>query len=105
MVCGCHLEGPYISAEDGPRGAHPREHVRHADWNEFQQLQEISGNRIKLVTLAPEVDGALDFIRTAVASGVVISIGHTAASPEQIRAAVDAGARLRRTHLGNGSAR
>lgn len=102
MVCGCHLEGPYISREDGPRGAHPLEHVRAADWGEFQRLQEISGNRIKLVTIAPEVDGALEFIREAVAVGVVISIGHTAATPEQIRAAVDAGAELS-THLGNGS--
>jgi N-acetylglucosamine-6-phosphate deacetylase len=102
MVCGCHLEGPYISAEDGPRGAHPREHVRPADWDEFQKLQEISGNRIKLVTLAPEVDGAIDFIRKAVANGVVIAIGHTAATPEQVRAAVDAGAKLS-THLGNGA--
>lgn len=102
MVCGCHLEGPYISPEDGPRGAHPLEHVRAADWVEFQKLQEISGNRIKLVTIAPEVDGALEFIREAVAAGVVISIGHTAATPEQIRAAVDAGAELS-THLGNGS--
>ena len=102
MVCGCHLEGPFISAEDGPRGAHPREHVRSADWSEFQKLQEISGNRIKLVTIAPEVDGALEFIRRAVASGVVIAIGHTAASPDQVRAAVEAGARLS-THLGNGA--
>lgn len=102
MVCGCHLEGPYISSEDGPRGAHPKEHVRAADWGEFQKLQAISGGRIKLVTLAPEVDGALDFIRHAVASGVVISIGHTAATPEQVRAAVDAGAKLS-THLGNGA--
>ncbi len=102
MVCGCHLEGPYISSEDGPRGAHPREHVRAADWDEFQKLQEISGNRIKLVTLAPEVDGAIEFIRRAVDSGIVISIGHTAAAPEQIRAAVDAGAKLS-THLGNGA--
>jgi N-acetylglucosamine-6-phosphate deacetylase len=102
MVRGCHLEGPYISAEDGPRGAHPKEHVRPADWREFQKLQDISGNLIKLVTLAPEVDGAIDFIRNAVASGVVISIGHTAATPEQVRAAVDAGAKLS-THLGNGS--
>jgi len=102
MVCGCHLEGPYISTEDGPRGAHPREHVRPADWSEFQKLQQISGNRIKLVTIAPEVEGALDFIRRAVASGVVIAIGHTAATPEQIRGAVDAGARLS-THLGNGA--
>ena len=102
MVCGCHLEGPYISFEDGPRGAHPREHVRAADWREFQKLQEISGDRIKLVTLAPEVDGAIEFIRRAVTSGIVISIGHTAATPEQIRAAVDAGAMLS-THLGNGA--
>ncbi|WP_397569487.1 N-acetylglucosamine-6-phosphate deacetylase [Schlesneria sp. T3-172] len=102
MVCGCHLEGPYISSEDGPRGAHPRQHVRAADWDEFQRLQEISGQRIKLVTLAPEVDNAIDFIKKCVASGVVIAIGHSAATPEQVRAAVDAGARLS-THLGNGA--
>ncbi|MDB5348474.1 MAG: nagA [Schlesneria sp.] len=102
MICGCHLEGPFISSEDGPRGAHPIEHVRAADWDEFRKLQEISGNRIKLVTIAPEVDGALDFIRQAVAAGVVIAIGHTAATPEQISAAVEAGAELS-THLGNGA--
>ncbi len=102
MVCGCHLEGPYISAEDGPRGAHPRQHVRPADWNEFQRLQVISGDRIKLVTIAPEVEGAIEFIRQATSHRIVISIGHTAASPEQVRAAVDAGAKLS-THLGNGA--
>jgi N-acetylglucosamine-6-phosphate deacetylase len=101
MVCGCHLEGPYISGEDGARGAHPRQHVRAADWREFQRLQEISGGRIRLVTIAPEVSYGLEFIRQAVASGVVVSLGHTAASPEQIRKGVDAGARLS-THLGNG---
>lgn len=102
MVPGCHLEGPYISREDGPRGAHPLEHVRPADWGEFGRLQEASGNKIRLVTLAPEVDGAIDFIRRAVQSGVVIAIGHTAANTDQITAAVDAGARLS-THLGNGA--
>jgi N-acetylglucosamine-6-phosphate deacetylase len=102
MVSGCHLEGPYIASEDGPRGAHPKQHVRPADWNEFQKLQEISGQRIRLVTLAPEVDNAIDFIRKAVASGVVISLGHSAATPEQVQAAVDAGATLS-THLGNGA--
>lgn len=102
MVCGCHLEGPYIASDDGPRGAHPRQHVRAADWNEFQRLQEISGNRIRLVTLAPEVEHATEFIRRAVASGVVISLGHTAATIEQIRAGIDAGATLS-THLGNGA--
>ncbi|MBM4074147.1 MAG: amidohydrolase family protein [Planctomycetes bacterium] len=102
MVCGCHLEGPYISSEDGPRGAHPRQHVRPADWNEFQKLQELSGNRIRLVTIAPENPGAIEFIRRAIANRIVVSIGHTGASPEQIREAVDAGASLS-THLGNGS--
>ncbi len=102
LVPGCHLEGPYISGEDGPRGAHPREFVRPPDWNEFEKLQQISGGRIRLVTLAPELPGAIEFIRRAVAERVVISIGHTAAEPEQIAAAVDAGARLS-THLGNGA--
>lgn len=102
MVPGCHLEGPYISPEDGPRGAHPQQHVRPADWDEFCRLQEASGNRICLVTLAPEVEGAIEFIRKATASGVVVAIGHTAANAERITAAVDAGARLS-THLGNGA--
>ena len=102
MVCGCHLEGPYISSEDGPRGAHPRQHVRAADWTEFQRLQEISGSRIRLVTVAPEVENAIEFIRQAVASGVVVALGHTAATPEQIQAGVNAGATLS-THLGNGA--
>jgi N-acetylglucosamine-6-phosphate deacetylase len=102
LVPGCHLEGPYISAEDGPRGAHPLEHVRPPDWVEFERLNEISGRRIRLITLAPESPGAIDFIRRAVGSGVVVAIGHTAATGEQIAAAVDAGARLS-THLGNGA--
>lgn len=102
MVPGFHLEGPFISSQDGPRGAHPLEHVRPANWDEFCQLQEIAGGRIKLVTLAPESPNAVEFMKRAVASGVVISIGHTAATQDQIRAAVDAGATLS-THLGNGA--
>ncbi len=96
-----HLEGPYISVEDGPRGAHPREHVRPPDWHEFQRLQEAAGGRIRLVTLAPEHDGALEFIERLTQAGVVVAIGHTAASSGRIREAVTAGARLS-THLGNG---
>ncbi|QDU82031.1 N-acetylglucosamine-6-phosphate deacetylase [Polystyrenella longa] len=102
LVAGCHLEGPYLSAEDGSRGAHPLEHIRPADWTEFSKLQELSGNRIKLITVAPEQEGVLEFIPKAVNSGVVVSIGHTAASPDLIRAAADAGARMS-THLGNGA--
>ncbi|MFG0295574.1 MAG: N-acetylglucosamine-6-phosphate deacetylase [Maioricimonas sp. JB045] len=102
MVAGCHLEGPYIASEDGPRGAHPLEHVRGCDWSEFEKWQKASGGRIRLVTLAAEAEGAEAFIRQAVASGVTVAIGHTAANSEQIIAAVDAGARLS-THLGNGA--
>ena len=102
MVAGCHLEGPYISPEDGPRGAHPLEHVRAPDWDEFVELQAASGDRIRLLTLAPEWSGAIPFIEKATESGVTVAIGHTAALGEDIRRAVDAGARLS-THLGNGA--
>lgn len=102
MVAGCHLEGPYISGEEGPVGAHPRRHVRGCDWNEFAALQTASGDRIRIITLAPEAAGAVEFIRRARAAGVVVAIGHTAANSAQIEAAVEAGARLS-THLGNGA--
>ena len=100
-VAALHLEGPYISPEDGPRGAHSRRHVRPPDWDEFCRFQEASGGRIRLVTLAPEHDGALAFIEKLAASGVVVALGHTAASGGRLRDAVRAGARLS-THLGNG---
>ncbi|MXV83414.1 amidohydrolase family protein [Candidatus Poribacteria bacterium] len=101
-VLGIHLEGPYISAEDGPRGAHPLEHVREPDWDEFQRWQDIAEGQISIVTLAPEKKGAIPFIGKLIANGVVVALGHTAAAADDIRAAIDAGARLS-THLGNGA--
>jgi N-acetylglucosamine-6-phosphate deacetylase len=101
-VAGIHLEGPYISAEDGPRGAHPRAHCRAPDWDEFRRLQDAADGGIRILTLSPEYDDAAAFIARVVRTGVVVAIGHTAANATQIRAAVDAGARLS-THLGNGS--
>lgn len=101
-VPGFHLEGPYISAEDGPRGAHAKMHVRKPDWDEFQRLQEAAGGKIRLVTLAPEHDGALPFIERLVKAGIVVAIGHTAAKGDRIRQAIATGAKLS-THLGNGS--
>ncbi len=97
-----HLEGPYISPEDGPRGAHPLHHVRPPDWDEFCRFQDAAGGRIRLVTLAPEHASALPFIEKLTDSGVVVALGHTAATPVVIRDAIAAGARLS-THLGNGS--
>ncbi|HQR06272.1 MAG TPA: N-acetylglucosamine-6-phosphate deacetylase [Gemmatales bacterium] len=99
-----HLEGPFISAEDGPRGAHPREQVHDADISLFQRWQEAAGGRIKLVTLAPEVPGAIKLIEHLVKQDVVVSLGHSAAPPSVIRDAIAAGAKLS-THLGNGCAR
>lgn len=97
-----HLEGPYISPESGPRGAHPAEHVRLPNLEEFRRLQDAARGRIGLVTLAPEREGALPFIERLAREKIVIAIGHTAATGAQIRDAIHAGAKLS-THLGNGS--
>lgn len=101
-VAGIHLEGPYISPVEGPRGAHPLSACRPPDWDEFRCLQDMARGHIRLITLSPEYPEAPAFIQRAVDSGVLVSIGHTNANSEQIQAAVDAGARLS-THLGNGS--
>lgn len=97
-----HIEGPYISSEEGLRGAHPKEHTRDATWDEFQQFQEAANGRIKILTLAPERNGAIPFIEKASAEGIVIALGHTGATVAQIKDAISAGAHLS-THLGNGS--
>jgi N-acetylglucosamine-6-phosphate deacetylase len=102
-IAGIHMEGPYISPIDGPRGAHPRAHCRSASRVDFDRRQEAAAGRIVLVTLAPEVPGALDLIEHLVASGVRVAIGHSDASPKAIHDAVSAGATLS-THLGNGCA-
>lgn len=102
-MVGLHMEGPYISPEDGARGAHPREYVVAASIADFLRRQEAAAGRIKLVTLAPEARGAIELIEHLVGLGIRAAIGHTAASPEQIRDAVKAGATLS-THLGNGCA-
>lgn len=99
-VVGIHVEGPYISREDGPRGAHPLEHVREPSWDEFQQFQEAAGGRIKIFTIAPEAPGALDLIERLSKAGVTVALGHHCADPEIIDAAIKAGARTS-THLGN----
>jgi N-acetylglucosamine-6-phosphate deacetylase len=104
QIAGIHLEGPYISSLDGPRGAHPASCCRGPDWDEFQRLQDAAGGRIRLLTMAAEFDSAAEFIGRVAASGVLVAIGHTAADSRQIRRAVDAGARLS-THLGNGAHR
>jgi N-acetylglucosamine-6-phosphate deacetylase len=100
-IAGIHMEGPYISPEDGYRGAHSRAFVRGADLDDFHRRQDAADGRIRLVTLAPETPGALPLVERLVAGGVRVAIGHTAASGPQVADAVSAGATLS-THLGNG---
>jgi N-acetylglucosamine-6-phosphate deacetylase len=95
-----HLEGPYLSP-GGAHGAHDTALMRSPDWDEFSGLQEAAGGNIAIVTLAPELPGACDFIRRARAAGVIVALGHTDGAPEDIHKATEAGAELS-THLGNG---
>lgn len=95
-----HLEGPHISPDDGPRGAHPKKWVRPPDLDEFHRLQDAARGNVRLVTLAPEWPASARYIEQLTREGVAVSIGHTAATPAQIREAVSAGATLS-THLGN----
>jgi len=97
-----HVEGPYISPDDGPRGAHPRRWARPPDLDEFRRFQDAAQGHIRLITLSPEWPDAPRFIETVVREGVVVSIGHTRASADEITAAVSAGATLS-THIGNGA--
>lgn len=98
---GIHVEGPFISPKDGPRGAHPREFVRPPDIEEFRRWQDAADGLVRMVTVSPEWPGAPAFIEAITGEGVVAAIGHLDATPEQIGAAVRAGARIA-THLGNG---
>ena len=102
MVLGIHLEGPFISPEDGARGAHPLDAVGPPDWGMFTHWQSAAGGRIRIVTLSPEWLDSPEFFGRLRREGVLPAIGHTAATSEQIRNAVSAGAVLS-THLGNGA--
>jgi N-acetylglucosamine-6-phosphate deacetylase len=102
-IPGFHLEGPYISPVQGYRGAHPEQYIRLPDWNEFSEFQQAARNGIRLITVAPEMEGAIPFIKKCRETGVVVSLGHHNGSPEIIEQAVEAGASLS-THLGNGCA-
>lgn len=99
---GFHVEGPFISPEDGPRGAHPLRWVRPPDFEEFRRFQDAADGHVRLTTVSPEWPEAPAFIEAATREGVVVSVGHTKASAQQIADAVKAGATMS-THLGNGA--
>lgn len=100
-ILGIHIEGPFISPEDGPRGAHFSEFVQATDWKMFQKWIDESEGLIRMITLSPEWEGSISFIEKCRNAGILVSIGHTNANHTQIIEAVKAGAQLS-THLGNG---
>lgn len=102
FVGGIHLEGPFISKADGAKGAHDNKYIKAPNWDLFQKFQQASGNRIKIITISPEWDNATAFIKKCKAHNIIVAIGHTVATPEQINNAVNAGATMS-THLGNGA--
>ena len=100
-IPGIHLEGPYISPIDGARGAHDEKYVRLPDIDELKKWHEKSEGLIKIITLAPELKGSVEFIKAAVDLGINVSIGHSDAKTEDIKNGINAGMSLS-THLGNG---
>jgi N-acetylglucosamine-6-phosphate deacetylase len=100
-VIGLHLEGPYISPHEGFRGAHTEKFIRSPNWDEFCAWQEAAEGLIRLISLDPTAEGSIEFIERVVEQGVLVGIGHSEASPERIKSAIQAGARFA-THLGNG---
>jgi glucosamine-6-phosphate deaminase len=99
-IWGIHLEGPFLSGVDGARGAHAEQYLQLPDWEFFSKFQQAAGGKIKLVTIAPELEGAVEFIEKCRQQNILISIGHSMANRDQINLAVQAGASMI-THLGN----
>ena len=99
-----HIEGPFISAQEGTRGAHPARHtlIPSKDGELIDRINDACGGRIGILALAPELSGAPEMIRKWSDANVCVAIGHCKPSNEDIDRAVDAGAKMS-THLGNGS--
>lgn len=97
-ILGIHLEGPYLNPQRA--GAQSIAAMRAPSLSELDDLQALSGGRVRMVTLAPEVDGAIDFIRAAVERGIVVALGHSNATAAQMLAGIEAGG-CHITHLFN----
>jgi len=98
LISGIHLEGPWLSVQRC--GAHDPALLRDPDPSELNHILSLGEATIRMITLAPERRGALDAIARIAASGAVAAVGHTDATYEQTRAAIDAGASVA-THLFN----
>ena len=88
-ICGIYLEGPYLNPKR--RGAHPPSWLRRPDRAETAQILDVTKGHLRLITLAPELPGAHEMIKSLVAAGVTVSIGHTDATYEQTEDALTLG--------------
>lgn len=101
LMAGVHIEGPFLNGADGYRGAHPRDAVRPATPDLMERLLDAAGGLTRIVTLAPEADAGMTVTRLLASRGIRVAAGHSDASVDQLRAAIDAGLTMY-THLGNG---
>ncbi|MFL6279861.1 MAG: N-acetylglucosamine-6-phosphate deacetylase [Vicinamibacterales bacterium] len=101
LIAGVHIEGPFLSASDGYRGAHPLDAIRPADTDSMARLLEAASGLARVVTLAPERDAGFAVTRFLACRGILVSAGHTDATLDQLRGAIDAGLSMF-THVGNG---
>src|SRR5690606_26679482 len=92
QIVGAHLEGPFLAP--GRRGAHDAKHLIAPEPASVEALLAAGDGVLRIITIAPELPGALDAIRRFAAGGVVVAIGHTEADAALTHAAFDAGARL-----------
>ena len=100
-VLGVHIEGPFISPQDGARGAHPLPHVKEPDIKFLDHMIQLSEGSIKMLTVAAELKGAAELIAYAATKGICVSLGHQLAEYDTVAPAAVAGA-TSLTHLGNG---
>jgi N-acetylglucosamine-6-phosphate deacetylase len=101
ILCGIHIEGPFLLPENGYRGTHPQEHLRPATMELAKRLVDAGRGLVRLMTLAPEQDEGLRTIQWLARNNVVVSAGHCNPSADLLQRSVDAGVSLF-THLGNG---
>jgi N-acetylglucosamine-6-phosphate deacetylase len=101
MLCGIHIEGPFLSPEPGYIGAHPKEHARPADVEVMSRLLEAADGWVRIVTLAPECDPGEHVTRQLASAGIRVAAGHCNPTLGELEASIDAGLSLF-THLGNG---
>ena len=101
LMAGVHIEGPFLNPADGFRGAHPLDAIRPADSDVMQRLLDAAGGLTRIVTVAPESDAGGRVTRMLAGAGIRVSAGHSDASLDELRAAIDAGVSMF-THLGNG---